>query len=143
MRALGCRLAKILTAGQVVYLRGELGSGKTTLVSGILRGLGHRGSVTSPTFTLLEIYSPAAFDVCHFDLYRLDDPLELEELGFRDYLDQQAVILIEWPERATPALPPADIDISFRVVDNNRRQVEVQCANATEDNRCSKVLAQE
>lgn len=114
--AFGGRLAQLLAAdwsgGWVVHLHGDLGTGKTTLVRGILRGLGHVGAVKSPTYTLIEPYEPKGRPVFHLDLYRLGDPEELEYLGLRDLLGGENLLLVEWPERAAGnALPPADLDI--------------------------------
>lgn len=108
---LGRRMAPLLVGGWVVYLFGDLGAGKTTLARGILRGLGHIGAVKSPTYTLIEPYEPGGRRVYHLDLYRLGDPEELEYLGLRDILGDDALILVEWPERAGTALPPADLEL--------------------------------
>jgi len=107
--AFGGRLAAHLEAPCVIYLEGDLGTGKTTLVRGVLRGLGYRGSVRSPTYTLIEPYELGGFRVFHLDLYRLGDPEELEYLGLRDLLDEDSILLVEWPERGAGALPPADL----------------------------------
>ena len=108
---LGARLASALAPGCVFYLRGDLGAGKTTLARGLLRGLGHRGTVKSPTFTLVEPYQLEEWRLFHWDLYRLADPEELEYLGLRDQLDGEAVLLIEWPERGRGELPAADLEV--------------------------------
>ncbi len=111
--AFGARLGSNLPARLVVYLEGELGTGKTTLVRGILRGLGHQGPVRSPTYTLIEPYELARARVYHLDLYRLTDPEELEYLGLRDLSAEQALLLVEWPDRGIGALPPPDLTIHF------------------------------
>jgi len=111
--AFGRSLANRLTGGCVIYLHGELGAGKTTLVRGILQGLGYQDTVKSPTYTLVESYFLTNFTLYHFDLYRLGSPEELEYLGIRDFFDQKSVMIIEWPERGGDYLPIADIDINL------------------------------
>lgn len=114
--ALGARLAAALGGGCVIYLHGELGAGKTTLVRGLLRGLGYLGTVKSPTYTLLEPYRVGGREVLHLDLYRLADPAELEYLGLHDLAEPDAVWLVEWPERGGNRLPAADlrVEIAYR-----------------------------
>jgi len=104
-----------------LYLQGDLGTGKTTLVRGFLRGLGYRGKVKSPTYTLLEPYELPQSVCYHFDLYRLADPEELEFLGVSDLLEDRAVLLVEWPERGGERLPPADLLIRLEHAGSARR----------------------
>lgn len=108
---LGRALAAELAAPLVIYLQGDLGAGKTTLVRGLLRGLGVTGACKSPTYTLVEPYEVAGWQVFHFDLYRLQSPEELDFIGLRDYVDQEAICLFEWPDRAPEMLPAADLEL--------------------------------
>lgn len=113
--AVGKELAAIVKAPIVIFLVGELGAGKTTLVRGFLGGLGYEGSVKSPTFTLVEPYQFEDYGVYHFDLYRLDVPEELESIGIRDYFTADAIVLVEWPERGVGFLPKADLILELSV----------------------------
>ena len=111
--ALGAALASALEPGLTIYLRGELGAGKTTLARGVLRALGHRGPVKSPTYTLVEVYEVSRLHLHHFDFYRFQHPKEWIDAGFRESFNGRTVSLIEWPERAGGMLPPADLDIAL------------------------------
>lgn len=126
--ALGARLAQSLVPA-IVYLQGDLGTGKTTLTRGLLRGLGHEGRVRSPTYTLVEPYRFAGGVIYHLDLYRLADPEELEWLGLRDMLAEHALLLVEWPERGAGVLPPADLIITLEYSGSGRR-VTLEAASA-------------
>jgi tRNA threonylcarbamoyladenosine biosynthesis protein TsaE len=119
--ALGRAVAARAAAGRVLHLRGELGSGKTTLVRGLLRALGHPGRVKSPTYTLVEPYELSSLHFYHFDFYRLKDRDEWEQTGFRDYFNASAMCVVEWPERAGDALSPPDLDIHLLFEGEARR----------------------
>ncbi len=107
----------------VVYLEGDLGAGKTTLVKGILQSGGYLGNVTSPTYTLVECYEFDHLSVFHFDLYRLTNPSDIEYLGIRDMMDGSSLVVIEWPSRADGILPTADLAIKIDAPDGASRVV--------------------
>lgn len=119
---LGARLASALLAagGGVVYLRGDLGAGKTTLARGLLRASGVTGTLRSPTYTLMEPYTAAGQAFLHLDLYRLADPSEVENLGLRDYPPETTVWLVEWPERGEGFLPAADLLVHLEAAGDGR-----------------------
>lgn len=112
---LGAKLAKSVQGGLTIWLRGDLGAGKTTFSRGLLRGLGFEGKVKSPTYTLVEPYVISGISLYHFDLYRFIDEEEWEAAGFREYFNAHTVCLIEWPEKAASLLPTADIEIALVV----------------------------
>lgn len=118
--ALAKRLAARLEPGMVIYLHGDLGAGKTTLVRGVLNALGYKGRVKSPTYTLVEPYHVAGLDLRHFDLYRLQNEEEWDSAGFRDEFDGRNIFFIEWPERAKGFLPQADVGIVFEILPQGR-----------------------
>lgn len=111
--ALGATLAACIEPGAVVFLEGDLGAGKTTLVRGFLRGLGFEGRVKSPTYALVELYEVSRLNVHHFDFYRFRDPREWIDAGFRESFDGRNVSLVEWPQKAAGLLPPADLAIAL------------------------------
>lgn len=135
--ALGARLGQLLVArlaqqlddrqAVLVLLHGDLGAGKTTLVRGLLRGLGYQGAVRSPTYTLIEPYAFNDWTLYHLDLYRLGDPEELDYLGLRDLLSERGLVLIEWPERAGSLLPPPALEVWLRP-EGQGRSVRIQSA---------------
>lgn len=114
--ALGAALARAFSAAKgsaVFYLYGDLGAGKTTCVRSLLRELGVQGTIRSPTYTLVEAYYLPDLTCIHVDLYRVQGPAEVEELGLRDYFDSDCLLLVEWPEKGAEALPPADIELTL------------------------------
>ncbi len=128
-RAFGKRLADCCRGGLLVFLHGDLGAGKTTLVRGFLLAAGCSGAVKSPTYTLVEPYSSQRGSFYHLDLYRLADPEELEWIGVRDLLDGEQVCLIEWPEQGAGFLPEADLHV-YLAVENSGRRVSLECGTA-------------
>ena len=138
MVAWGKLLGEALIEGGMVFFRGELGSGKTTLCRGVLRGQGHIGAVKSPTYTLVEPYRYGNIDIYHFDLYRLGDPEELEYMGIRDYFEKGNICLVEWPERGMDRLPLPDLDI-FLDYHNQGRNVRVIASSRRGENIINKI----
>jgi len=122
--AIAAQFTQQIVPPAVVHLSGELGAGKTTFVRAMLRSLGVQGAVKSPTYALIESYEVNLGMVVHLDLYRLEDPAELEFLGFRDLLEESALMLVEWPERGHDALPAADWQISIDYA-AQRRQLSI------------------
>ena len=118
--ALGARLAHAIVPGLSLYLHGDLGSGKTTLARGVLRGLGYAGRVKSPTYTLVELYTVSRLNLYHFDFYRFRDPKEWRDAGFSEYFNGTSVCLVEWPEKAAGLLPVADFDIALGFAGHGR-----------------------
>ena len=111
--ALGARLAAALTPGAVVAYRGGLGMGKTAFTRGLARGLGYKGRVTSPTFTIVNEYEGGRLPLFHFDMYRLEGADALFDIGWEDYLDRGGVCAVEWSELAEEALPPETVFVTI------------------------------
>ncbi len=97
----------------VIYLEGELGAGKTTFARAFVHALGFKGYVKSPSYGLLESYEVAGMTVLHLDLYRIEDPEELEYLAIRDLFDANSVLLVEWPRKGMDHLPAPDLELAF------------------------------
>lgn len=120
LAAFAQRLAGQVEPPLVIFLKGDLGAGKTTLCRALVQALGHEGRVKSPTYGLLERYELPALDVLHLDLYRIGDPGELEYLAIADLFDARTLLLVEWPERGKGALPQEDILIELEHSDDAR-----------------------
>jgi tRNA threonylcarbamoyladenosine biosynthesis protein TsaE len=129
--AAGRRLAAVLKGGDVITLTGDLSAGKTTLVRGLLAGLGHQGEVPSPTFAIVQPYEDLSPPVWHVDLYRLDDPGDLDELGLEEAADE-GVLVVEWPDRAGPHSWPDALALSIDVADGGRRRLTAKVPAAWE-----------
>ena len=123
------QLATYLKPPLLLTFSGEIGSGKTTFIRAMLRSLGVDSAIKSPTFSLVESYERPQFFIHHFDLYRIVDPMELEEMGFREYFEENAVCCIEWPEQAGPH--PLPVDIAFSMAVNGLgRTMRIQALSA-------------
>ena len=120
--ALSTALARVLRRGDVVTLSGPLGVGKTAIARGVLRAAGHEGEVPSPTFAIVQPYEELRLPIWHCDLYRLEDPAELEELGLDPVLEDGA-LLVEWPERAGAAAWPQALRLSLDFADGGARSL--------------------
>jgi tRNA threonylcarbamoyladenosine biosynthesis protein TsaE len=121
--------SKTVKAGDILYLYGDLGAGKTVFARGLARGLGYTGRVVSPTFTLLNIYEGGRLTVYHFDLYRLEGPGDLESIGCEEYFDAGGVCVVEWPERASMILNQAIRSIEIKAFperDFNYREIVIR-----------------
>jgi len=113
LRQLASVFCAHLHAPLVIYLRGELGAGKTAFARALIQSLGYTGRVKSPTYGILENYSAGGMNILHLDLYRINHPSELEQLAIRDLFDEKGLLLVEWPEKGGNCLPPADLQLQF------------------------------
>lgn len=118
--ALAACFARVLKAPCVIYLRGELGAGKTLFTRAYIHALGYQGYVKSPSYGLLETYEVAGKTVLHLDLYRIEDPEELEYLAIRDLYREDTVLMVEWPDRGESYLPSPDLVLEFIEKDESR-----------------------
>jgi tRNA threonylcarbamoyladenosine biosynthesis protein TsaE len=119
--ALGAMLAAHLLPGSVVWLEGDLGAGKTTLVRGLLRAVGETGPVKSPTYALVEVHVVSGLNFYHFDFYRFNQAEEYLDAGLDEYFSGDGVCLVEWPDKAAPYLPAADMRIELRAAQGDAR----------------------
>lgn len=127
--AIGAALARALAPGLAIHLHGDLGAGKTTLTRAMLHAAGYTGHVRSPTYTLVEPYAVMIdgqqVEVLHFDLYRLASAEEFLDAGFREHFGEQAICIVEWPEKAAPVLPSPDIEVLLSI-SGRGRDIELQ-----------------
>lgn len=122
------KLAKVLGKGAVLLLHGDLGAGKTHFVKGFVKGIGSKSVVTSPTFTLLNIYDDGKLPIYHFDMYRLSSKEEAEEIGFNEYFDannSNGIVLVEWPEKVEGLINCPHINVQIKKLDENKREIIV------------------
>lgn len=126
-RLFACEFSKEIQAGDVLLLNGDLGAGKTTFIQGLAKGLGVPDSVMthSPTFTLINEY-PGKIKLVHIDLYRIDHPQQLYELGLEEYLDKQRILAVEWAEKATSFWPKNSIQVGFKSLGFQSRQIVIE-----------------
>ena len=123
--ALGQWLAGQLQPGDVIFLHGDLGAGKSELTRGIARGLGIQGIIASPSFTILNVYETGRLPLYHFDWYRLESSEELYELGMEEYLESEGVAVVEWPDRCPEAWPKTRLDIELECRGDMEREIRL------------------
>jgi len=128
---LGGKLAKALRPGDVVTLSGPLSAGKTTLVRGLMAGLGYEDEVPSPSFAIVQPYETLSPPVWHVDLYRIENPADLDELGLED-IGADGVLIVEWPEHAGPGAWPRALALSLEVEENGARALTAEVPTAWE-----------
>lgn len=114
-------ISQNLKPGDVIYLQGDLGSGKTTFTQMLIQSLGYEGVVKSPTYAIYENYDLNEYSVVHMDLYRLSSPEELYYLAIDEIFDQQNIVIIEWPDKGLSVLPPPNIILNFELIDSESR----------------------
>ena len=135
---LGEILAPALQPGLVIFLEGDLGAGKTTLVRALIRALGYAGPVKSPTYSLVEVYVISSLYLYHFDFYRFQSPEEFLDAGFSEHFNDTAVCLVEWPEHATGCVPAPDLRLRLHHAGLGR--VLEAVANTPKGAQCIKAL---
>lgn len=117
--------SKTLKAGDVIYLQGDLGAGKTTFTQLLINNLGYEGRVKSPTYAIYEIYNLEKFNIVHMDLYRIGDPQELYYLALDEIFDGQNIVIIEWPEKGVGVIPKYNKALKFELVNSKKRELRV------------------
>lgn len=136
---LGEKLAKIIKPSDLIFLQGDLGSGKTTFMRGFLRGLNFTGKVKSPSYTLLEQYE-LELTINHFDLYRFKDQREWDDAGFNEFINSNDINVIEWPEKAVDVIPTSDLTIFFAYLDDKKRNILIT-GNSSRGRQCIDLLS--
>lgn len=126
---LATRLAPLLQAPLLVTFSGEIGAGKTTFIRAVLRALGVKSAIKSPTFSLVESYQCKDLQIHHFDLYRIHDETELEYIGFRDYFNQDSICFIEWPEQAASSIESKDLHFAFTMLQGGGRLLTINAVS--------------
>ena len=127
-RRLGATITHAIEPGWIVTLLGGLGAGKTTLVQGLLAEMGERGRVRSPTFTIVESYTPAGLEIHHLDLYRFQTPADWVDAGLDELINGRSILLIEWPEQGGHFVPAPDLTINLEICGDIRRVILCSCS---------------
>jgi tRNA threonylcarbamoyladenosine biosynthesis protein TsaE len=122
--SLGVKLSEKVKPGDIFLIEGALGVGKSVLIRGFAKGLGVEESIPSPSFTLVNEYQ-GKYPIYHFDFYRINDPFELYELGFEDYIYSQGISFIEWPSKGEDLMPTEAIKVNIAITDDGKRQIEI------------------
>lgn len=125
-RAIGTSLAHALRPGDVLLLLGDLGAGKSEMTRGIAQGLGISGPVSSPSFTILNVYDDGSIPLYHFDWYRLNSEDELYEMGMDEYLGGDGIAVIEWPSQCPDAVPDCCLAVHIVPVDESTREITLE-----------------
>lgn len=133
--ALGEKIGKKLSKGDVIAFKGDLGAGKTTITRGISIGLGLGDNVTSPTFALVNEYRGKEISLIHFDMYRITNSDDVELTGFWDYIEEGCILAVEWSENISDVIPRNSIIISFKRIDDNTREIEILGDERFDDSR--------
>lgn len=133
--ALGEKIGKKLSKGDVIAFKGDLGAGKTTITRGISIGLGLGDNVTSPTFSLVNEYRGKEKSLIHFDMYRITNSDDVELTGFWDYIEEGCILAVEWSENISDVIPKNSIIISFKRIDDNTREIEILGDERFDDSR--------
>lgn len=125
---LGKKIGSLINEPLVIAFCGGMGSGKTCFTTGFVKGADYFGEVNSPTFAIVNEYIGGRLQIYHFDMYRIADEDELYSIGFYDYLDENAVLVIEWSENISDSLPPDTVYIKFEKNGENSRTILVECS---------------